>query len=285
MFWFLVAKLYSSIYGFFIGKLNISLRGLGYILRKLNRDHIIEVDGKKLFLNHKVASCYERLINGVYNEPETHLFLKALIDKIDSSVTFVDVGANVGEMIVDIARYDKVEHVVGFEPHPECAAACRKSIKLNRFENVILIQKVLSDSRKYVSFEFDSVSPNASKITEKKDSMIEASTLDDELGVFHGNCIILIDVEGAELKVVKGGKSFIQKRRPLIVFEFNQVTKQHFRIDEMKDELGKDYRIYRLRRDDGRLDDKINDAWNCVAVHISSPFFGACSGLMHGSTA
>jgi FkbM family methyltransferase len=172
--------------------------------------------------------------------------------------------------------------VVGFEPHPECAAACRKSIELNSFKNVTFTQKVLSDSRKYVSFEFDSLSPNASKITEKKDSLIEASTLDAELVTFYGNSIILMDVEGAELKVTKGGRSFIQRWRPLIIFEFNQVTKHYFSIDEMRDELGKEYCIYRLRSDDGKLDDQINEAWNCVAVHMSSPFYEACAELMHG---
>ena len=71
--------------------------------------------------------------------------------------------------------------------------------------------------------------------------------------------------------VLKGGNTFIHKNNPLIIFEYNQSSKQHFDLTEISALLGQNYDIYRLRRD-GNLDIDFMNSWNCVAVPRNSVF-------------
>ena len=74
---------------------------------------------------------------------------------------------------------------------------------------------------------------------------IDFVTLDDSLPDYLKNPILLIDVEGAELLVIRGGKNFIINNKSLIIFEYNTTSKKYFNIEDISKTL-KDYRIFRL---------------------------------------
>jgi hypothetical protein len=64
---------------------------------------------------------------------------------------------------------------------------------------------------------------------------------------------------------MKGGRNLIQKSNPLIVFEYNHVTKEHFSIEEVQSELGHNYDIYKLDKK-GNLNCNLKNTWNLVAI-------------------
>lgn len=275
MFWFYIGKYYSRICRYLGQKYGLHLRGLGFLLRHITSDHVIAVHGQKMHLNHKVASCYEMLIDGHYNEPETHKFFAHLMERITFPVSFVDVGANVGEMITAFAQYDQVKSVLGFEPFPECAAACRVSAALNGHKKITIVEKALADSAGQAKFNFWQDSPGGSSlrdVSQVEASTVQTSTLDLELGDCSTAAVFLIDVEGAEPLVLMGGKEFIAANRPLIIFEYNTLSRRHFKLDDITNILGESYRIFRLRQD-GYLDCNLTSTWNCVAIHQGSDFY------------
>lgn len=275
---FILAKIYSYLYRIIQDLFGMNLRGIGWLMRRIPSDHILQVDGVKLYFDHTVANCYLRLISGSYNEPETHTFVKAMVDSLLSRVVFVDVGANIGEMITDFARLPKIEHIFAFEPNPRCVAVCKENIRLNNYTNITLIPKVANDDGRDVLFHISDDAPVTSSFVEQSSSRSElfaATTLDMELRDAILPTIILIDVEGAEALVMKGGSAFINKNMPLIIFEYHEVTRKHFSLDDVQAILGSLYHIYRLRRD-GMIDDRLDTTWNCVAVHDQSPFYNAC---------
>jgi len=275
MYWFHVAKWHVRLVRFFHRRYGIRLRGLGAILRLIKEDRVIAVHGQKVYLNHKVAGCYALLIDGDYNEPETHMFFALLMERLEFPVMFIDVGANVGEMITDFARYERVTRIVGFEPHPECAAACRKTAELNGYKKIAIVEKVLSDHAGFAKFAFNQRSPGASslKVVGGADaSSVPTSTLDLELGDCSVPGILLVDVEGAEPLVLAGGRQFIATNRPLIIFEYNALSRRYFSLEDISNTLGPDYEILRLRQD-GNLDRELSNTWNCVAIHLESKFF------------
>jgi hypothetical protein len=112
-----------------------------------------------------------------------------------------------------------------------------------------------------------------------KGSEVELTTLDQELADLSGPVLVLIDVEGGEPSVMRGGKSFIGRNFPLIVFEYNDTSKKHFRLEDVSAALPAGYSFYRLRAD-GRLDVDFSNTWNCVAVHPSSVFAGIVEALV-----
>lgn len=106
-----------------------------------------------------------------------------------------------------------------------------------------------------------------------KQNTVEVNTvlLDTTLPEILKNSIILIDVEGAEPLVLRGGASFIKRNNPLIIFEYNQTSKKYFHLNDIQEILGKSYSIYRLKND-GDLDQDFSNSWNCVAIPEDSVF-------------
>ncbi|MCX5869802.1 MAG: FkbM family methyltransferase [Deltaproteobacteria bacterium] len=279
---FFTIKIWVKVNNTFHDLIGIKFIGIGFLLRKLTIDRIFECKGFKFFLNHNVSGCYAVMVGNLWNEPETHKFFKQIFTRIEGPIHFIDVGANIGEMVIDVAHYSSSGRIIAFEPVAECAQACYESAQLNSF--VIEVRnKALSKNKGMLSFNIDSTNQNASGIcydSSNNKASIEASTLDHETTDLSGNIVVLIDIEGAELDVVKGGREFIQRIKPLIIFEYNQVSKQYFTLSSMSQELGDDYLIYRLRSRDGLLDNHLDETWNCVAVNKCSSFYSLCSGLM-----
>lgn len=95
--------------------------------------------------------------------------------------------------------------------------------------------------------------------------------LDDELRDLDDAFVLLVDVEGAELEVIKSGRAVISRSKPLLIFEYHAETATRFSLADVLAVIGEDYELLRLRPD-GRLDADLSDMWNCVAVSRQSPF-------------
>ena len=281
MFWFIVAKVYISLYELCRRYFGITLRGIGFAQRMIATDHVLNFVGKKLYFNHNVAMCYNLLLNGKSNEPETHIFFEKILGSLHRAVIFVDVGCNIGEMIVDVARYRIVSQVIGFEPNAECVKACRKTAELNDYTHVKIVEKALNADGQPVIF-FSEANPLAARIGDrgkKAQGVVPATTLDNELMKFTAPAIILIDVEGAEPLVLRGGMKYISSCRPLIIFEYNDVSRRSFTLDEVRSILGEEYTLCRMRQD-GLLDRSFESTWNCVAIPSESLFYEPCQRLL-----
>jgi FkbM family methyltransferase len=248
-----------------------NLRGLGFLLRRLKRDRIFEARGLRWFFDHRIAGTYMRLVGGSFNEPETQSLLRHVADRAAQPFTFIDVGTNIGEMVVTMSAQPRVTRVIGFEPHPICSEVCRKNLELNELSKAKVHTALVGDgtAQPYV---IDARYAPTSGIKRNATTAPRTPTtrLDDVLQI-NGDAVLLIDVEGAELDVMKGGQSFIRRARPLVIFEYNEDNRAVYSLAEVGAVLGEGYRILRLRLD-GNLDEELEDTWNCVAVHRDSPF-------------
>jgi FkbM family methyltransferase len=266
-----------------------NLPGLGRALDLIKTERILMVKGLKFHFDPRVGRAYGLMIIGEWNEPETHHFLANVLTRINEKVNFVDVGASIGEFAIDMAANKKVASVIAFEPQPEVARAVEKSFAINAFEKARVIQKIVTAGEKNVDFLFDERSPTASHIassmaidlkSNQRLMKIPCTTLDEELSEIEGSTIILLDIEGGEYLAMKGALGFIRRWRPLLIFEYNSVSRRSFDLKMVKDLLGSDYSIYRLRPDGG-LDSNEANTWNMVAVSKSSPFYSVTSSLVY----
>jgi hypothetical protein len=99
--------------------------------------------------------------------------------------------------------------------------------------------------------------------------LVEITTIDKELlsSDFDTNLVImLIDVEGFELKVLKGSKEFISKYKPIIIFEFHDETKKVFKVEEVLEVVGEEYEIFKIDNNGNMLND-LTHSWNCVLIN------------------
>ncbi|MBI2428146.1 MAG: FkbM family methyltransferase [Ignavibacteriales bacterium] len=266
------AKLYSMIYRLVQDRLHFNIRGIGYIVSRIKKDTVLSVHKDKFYFNHTLSSCYLRMLSGDYNEPETHYFVNFLINRSKEKIIVLDVGANIGEMVIDFSGRDNVARVIAFEPNPECAATIEKSIALNGRNNVMLVRKAASDEIGTATFHLN---PDAAVTSSLMNShageslTVATTTVDHECSDIDSPSIMIIDVEGAELLVMKGARQFIRRNQPVIIFEHHDESKKHYSLEEVTRELGERYEIFRLRQD-GFLDSNLERTWNCVAISKDS---------------
>lgn len=277
--WLWIAKLYAYLVWLFAKKFGVWVPGLGFVCRRIHREHVFTHAGRKYVFHPPAASMYGSLLVGKSMEPETHAFFAAVIPRLPSRLAFIDVGAAIGEMIIDVAGYANVDHVVGFDPDPDNVEACRRSAAANGFHHVTMIEKVVADAARDVDFRMNRRKGTSGQIRAREDGTtlrLQSTTLDREIPDVDGLVLMLIDVEGAEFLVLAGAPRLIARTRPLIVFEY--ITGRDHRMQEIAAFLGGAYEIYRLRAD-GTLDADMSRTWNCVAVHRDSAFYPICRAL------
>ena len=59
--------------------------------------------------------------------------------------SFVDIGVNLGQSLIKLRSLDQKRQYIGFEPNPSCVFYVEKLIKVNSFENTLVIPVGLSD--------------------------------------------------------------------------------------------------------------------------------------------
>jgi FkbM family methyltransferase len=254
--------------------------GLGFLLRRLRSDHVFDALGHRWYLDHRIGSVYASVLAGAYLEPETHALLQYLAQNSPEPFTFIDVGSNFGEMLIAVATQPAVRQIIAFEPHPVCAEVCRRNLELNGVRNATVhellvgdgtTQPFVIDSEKAALSGIRPGNPDAPAVpTTRLDDVLEPSTA----------AILMIDVEGAELDVLRGGHAFIRHARPFIIFEYHDQTRERYSLDDVIQEIGADYEVFRLRAG-GDLDPNLDiRTWNCVAVHRQSVWFALCRSRM-----
>ena len=273
---FFSAKFYAYAY-YFIKKITgLRIRGLGFILRRIKRPKIIKFKNKKLFINPSVISSYGLNIIGKSQEKETEIFLDKLMNgliKYGKKLDFIDVGSNIGIFLLQMSGYQIINNVIGFEPSIGCVEAATKTLELNNFGRFKIFNNLVG-SENIDAFYSNDLDPQSSSIYKSKNNknrkLLKQIKLDDNKYIENLSeenlTLFLIDVEGFEPEVIKGAIKMIQKKKPLLIFEYNKVSKKFFTLDHIFSILGDEWQIFRLRRD-SKLDYEFNETWNCVAIN------------------
>ncbi|HWX74565.1 MAG TPA: FkbM family methyltransferase [Solirubrobacteraceae bacterium] len=146
----------------------------------------------------------------------------ALATSLRGGGAYVDVGANRGQVLAEAVRVAPRGAHVAFEPIPELAAELASS-----FPSVDCRQLALGAAPGEAEFcHFTTLdgwsglrrSPQVSDAQGSPEYItVQVSTLDREIKA--RPAVIKIDVEGAELGVLEGGRSLLCDARPVLIFE------------------------------------------------------------------
>jgi FkbM family methyltransferase len=140
---------------------------------------------------------------------------------------FIDVGAHIGRYsIMASKRIGSSDRVIAIEAHPDTFELLKKNIKLNALHNVTTINSVVTSQKGKVKLYlpgqdsgftvYNTIMINRAKPTENF-LEVEANTLDnilDENNIQRVN-YLKIDVEGAELEVLKGAVNTLSSNKDL----------------------------------------------------------------------
>ena len=124
-------------------------------------------------------------------------------------MTFCDVGANIGVFTLLGARaVGPSGRVVAFEPVPANSEVLKRNIRLNGYENVLVIEKAVSDRAGTAQLHLSefcgchSLVPNPARALGKTVT-VETVRL-DEIDSLKSIDLLKIDAEGAEMAVLQG---------------------------------------------------------------------------------
>jgi FkbM family methyltransferase len=167
-----------------------------------------------------------------------HLQELLYLDKrLNPNMIFVDVGANQGEFALFAASKTKQGKVLAFEPVTKNRKLLLENIGLNTLSNVDVYPFGLSDQKGslpiYTSLatevfhgQHEGLSTlYPSEVRNVLEETISLEVYDDYFNLAAPKVdFIKIDVEGAELFVLRGMRSMLQKCKPELLIEINEET-------------------------------------------------------------
>ena len=172
--------------------------------------------------------------------------LSDLLSETSERNVFYDIGANVGLYSCLVGASASDCDVYSFEPHPTNVEALRRNLELNNI-NANIFQLALSDEEgtvKLSSKGSESGLGEHSLDTTESESTIPVTVRQlDEVRSEHNlpvPTVVKIDVEGAELNVIRGAKKVLSDTECEIIYcEFHPEKIKSFggTYDEIQDEL------------------------------------------------
>jgi FkbM family methyltransferase len=210
------------------------LRGNGRGLRVRVGESIVRVSGK--------------------GEPEVERTMLALLGP---GAVLYDVGANIGWYSLLAARAIGPQgRVLAFEPALENAALAQQNAAVNGLQNILVVALALTDAEGWMPFltqgslegrlEKDDSEAQAARRARRgarfhARTLVPASTLDAWLAQTGQPppTLVKIDVEGAELGVLRGMRQTLHSARPALIVELHGTREE---VAGCLDELGYEHR-------------------------------------------
>ena len=177
--------------------------------------------GGRVYLNIKESPAMLARALGIREESKT----KAISTLLRPAAVFIDIGSNKGEFSIQAASI--VGHsgkVFAFEPEPNNCCWIRKTIRLNKYENITLFELALSDKNGQAELYlgeksgWHSLLPGA--VNRDRGVLNVATRTLDSIMAENGQKkveMIKIDVEGAELQVLKGASETLSNNEDIIL--------------------------------------------------------------------
>lgn len=196
----------------------------------------------------------KQLLNNIvnFNASADYHFLKAykvapsqqyFEDFMDyKNEVFVDVGGYTGDTSeLFCTRYPDYKHVYLFEPSPINMQKAKQN--LSSYENITFIEKGVSDCNE--TLYFDPELGSASAVTSKGNNnsfQIKTTTIDEVCT--NSVSFIKMDIEGLELKAIKGAEKTIAKETPKLAISVYHNGQDIWQIYQLIMSINKNYNVY-----------------------------------------
>jgi FkbM family methyltransferase len=205
-------------------------RGRGFLTWRVlaslvpNRTFLAHVPGGKVQLRSREAVGFLRLVQGSFEQAE----IETLTEAARPGTVAIDAGAHVGVFTIPLARAVGTAGAAwAIEPLPENVRRLRANLRANGLHNVTVLAAAASDVDGQVAFEVagDSAYGSTREVLSGWGTaeviQVSAVRLDTEWRR-HGMprvSVIKIDVEGAELRVLRGAENLLRALRPQLLIE------------------------------------------------------------------
>jgi FkbM family methyltransferase len=204
---------------------------------------------------------------------EKELFLLSQV--VQPGMTCVDVGAAGGaHLLVMARRVGEAGRVLGIEPRPRSARAVTRLARLARLaDRTRVLQVALAEAEGELTLRIPLLVPTRAHLPGTTVDLAETAALSklphreitvrtrrlddvvEEEGLRRVD-VLKIDVEGAELAALAGAERTLERHRPLVLVEADDLHQARYEAsaqDVVDAVVAHDYRVFRYRR--GALDE------------------------------
>jgi FkbM family methyltransferase len=220
----LLLKLYKKIVKCFTGFDLIKFYPIRYINALVNKillPKFVMFDGHKIFIDNQDSL---NLTTGFDYKPLETSILRKMIRSGD---TVIDIGANIGDDTLNMARLVGNEgHVYAFEPEPKNFMLLKKNINANKYENISAEKLAISDQNRNKKLYMSENNMADHRLYDSNDhrSFIEVKTIKLDSYFKNKNInidFIKIDIQGSEMKAFLGMSDLLKTSKyPNILTEF-----------------------------------------------------------------
>ena len=184
---------------------------------------------------------------------------KFIQSRLDKTSVFMDIGANSG--LYSLVASKKCSKVFAFEPDIITRRILKKNIRSNNRNNIKVIPYALTDKNAKAIFYTNPTNRGMSSLFyhggKLKRTIVKTDTLDNVLEALRIREVTLIkmDIEGGELKALKGSVKTIERFKPMFLVEVNKIytTDAGFQISDIYNFFQKfNYSPYSIEGDGSR---------------------------------
>lgn len=168
------------------------------------------------------------ILRATYADPEAvgmiandQLATRLTVRMCQPNAVFIDVGAHIGSITAAVAHHDPSVSIIAIEAIPAKAEFLRR-----KFRAVEIHECAVGESEGAATFFVNTKQsgysslgrPDAEHIDATREIVVRVSRLDEVVKAQRVD-VMKIDVEGAELGVLRGGDRLVSTNRPTIMFE------------------------------------------------------------------
>ena len=239
------------------------------LLKRMSATFTTDLGGKKFKI--PVINGY-----GYYNLfPNQEVWMETLVKQMmkERPGAIIDVGVNIGQTLLKIASLNNNTAYYGFEPNPLCYAYSSELVKQNHLSNFSVYPVGLSSKAEVLDLYGDNDYASGASLVENFRVNTKKYSIIHRVPVMPGDDILLktgiekisfikIDVEGAELDVIKGLTQTLSIFKPPVIMEIlpvYNVESENGRMRKMRqDELQHilhqlNYKIYLIDESNVKL--------------------------------
>ncbi len=183
------------------------------------RAHVLSNHGEGILANSKngllivdprdFSVSRTLLRHGSYDWAEVQWLGRALNDR--SRIVFV--GAHIGALLVPIALRSGSRDIVALEPSPHNHRLLSMNVALNGLSTISVHRVAAGDSEGTVRFTENRINSGNSRISETGEFEVHVSRLDSILAGLPQIDLLVMDIEGFEVRAMRGGLATLGKTK------------------------------------------------------------------------
>ncbi len=190
---------------------------------------LVRLAGFRMYVGRDDREIGRSIVADLCYEPHVTAALRRLLGP---GMHFLDVGANIGYHALAAARLvGPAGRVTAVEMCPENCALLRASTRANGFGNVVIHQVAAADATSSLDFCTTPGTGNGMVANDRLRTLaagggftplrsVPAVAVDDLVAEGPPVHVVKMDIEGTELRAVRGMGRLLRRHRPALVFEF-----------------------------------------------------------------